>query len=296
MENSVIPEADETVVAGARHHLERTTSGAITRMRFELQWFSSAGRHTDCFVASSIDLRRDILPPEIEPQILGQPLGHTFRHDFAPGELLSPWEANKLFRVRDHRFNRRYMRYGLVQPRSGRFYPKGILEGVDGVSRGDRHPFRVPLAGERDLLVDFNHPLAEKPLRLEVSIEDIWAWGEQTGGRCNQIGDIVCGGGPGMQARWRDQPTDFLAEEPFLRSDPRPDAEFYSSPRFVDHVDTTAIGQITGLYGKLVPRGARVLDLMSSWHSHLPAVVEPERAVGLGMNCLLYTSPSPRDS
>jgi SAM-dependent methyltransferase len=71
---------------------------------------------------------------------------------------------------------------------------------------------------------------------------------------------------------------------PYLRTDPRPDPEFYAQPRLVDHLDAEAIRQITGLYGRLVPRGAKVLDLMSSWHSHLPARLAPEEAVGLGMN------------
>lgn len=55
----------------------------------------------------------------------------------------------------------------------------------------------------------------------------------------------------------------------FDRQDPGDDADFYASPRFVTHIDDGAILAVTELYDELgVPEG-RVLDLMSSWVSHL---------------------------
>ena len=66
--------------------------------------------------------------------------------------------------------------------------------------------------------------------------------------------------------------------------DPSPDAEFYRSPRFVTHIDDAAIGAVTDLYRERIPAGGRVLDLMSSWVSHLPAGVEYETVVGHGLN------------
>jgi SAM-dependent methyltransferase len=41
---------------------------------------------------------------------------------------------------------------------------------------------------------------------------------------------------------------------------------------------------VTAVYRELIPDGARVLDLMSSWRSHLPADKNYARVVGLGMN------------
>ena len=35
---------------------------------------------------------------------------------------------------------------------------------------------------------------------------------------------------------------------------------------------------------ELLPRNAAILDLMSSWRSHLPAEFAPSRVMGLGMN------------
>lgn len=264
--------------------LPTTSPGAIARVRFELSWESAVARHTDCLVATQLNLWRDLFPPELEVQVMGKPVGHTASHAFTPGELLPAWDEGALNRVRTTQFNRRYTRRGLLHPRVGRFYPKGILEGLDGVSRADHQPLRMAGVGPEELLVDLNHPLAGRPLRLSLAIEAIWARGEEHGIPCNEIGELVTRGGPGMQARWRSLPTDFWSDMPFMRADPRPDTQFYQNPRFVDHMDRTALAQVSALYGRLVPVGARVLDLMSSWHSHLPAGLEPARVTGLGMN------------
>jgi len=73
-------------------------------------------------------------------------------------------------------------------------------------------------------------------------------------------------------------------EETFRRYDESPDEEFYGTPRLVTHIDDRAIAAVTQLYRELFPAGGTVLDLMSSWVSHLPPEIEYGRVVGLGMN------------
>jgi len=70
----------------------------------------------------------------------------------------------------------------------------------------------------------------------------------------------------------------------FTRADESPDELFYRTPRLVTHIDDAAIAAVTRLYREYLPVGGAVLDLMSSWVSHLPADVAYARAVGLGMN------------
>ncbi|WP_407541820.1 class I SAM-dependent methyltransferase (plasmid) [Deinococcus radiomollis] len=70
----------------------------------------------------------------------------------------------------------------------------------------------------------------------------------------------------------------------FRRQDEAPDEQFYQQPRFVTHIDEGAIGAVTGLYREVFPVGGRVLDLMSSWISHLPPEVKYAQVVGLGLN------------
>ena len=75
-----------------------------------------------------------------------------------------------------------------------------------------------------------------------------------------------------------------VPEEAFRRTDETPDEEFYRTPRLVMHIDEGAIAAVTQLYRDLFPAGGEILDLMSSWVSHLPPEVEYRRVIGLGMN------------
>ena len=70
----------------------------------------------------------------------------------------------------------------------------------------------------------------------------------------------------------------------FRREDESPDDLFYAEPRLVTHIDEGAIAAVTQLYREYLPAGGAVLDLMSSWVSHLPPAVAYPRVVGLGMN------------
>jgi SAM-dependent methyltransferase len=70
----------------------------------------------------------------------------------------------------------------------------------------------------------------------------------------------------------------------FARLDDAPDEQFYEAPRLVTHIDDAAIAAVTQLYRELFPAGGAILDLMSSWISHLPADVSYGKVVGLGMN------------
>ncbi|RJQ10349.1 MAG: class I SAM-dependent methyltransferase [Dehalococcoidia bacterium] len=70
----------------------------------------------------------------------------------------------------------------------------------------------------------------------------------------------------------------------FQREDASADRFFYESPRLVTHIDDATIEALTGLYRETLPPSSRVLDLMSSWVSHLPPEVEYARVAGLGMN------------
>jgi SAM-dependent methyltransferase len=70
----------------------------------------------------------------------------------------------------------------------------------------------------------------------------------------------------------------------FRRLDESDDEIFYTSPRFVVHIDDAAIRKVGEIYAQLLPQGGAILDLMSSWRTHLPAYVRASRVVGLGLN------------
>lgn len=62
------------------------------------------------------------------------------------------------------------------------------------------------------------------------------------------------------------------------------DELFYEHPRFVVHIDAPAIADVGAIYERFLPTNGEILDLMSSWRSHLPANLRPNRVVGLGLN------------
>ncbi|NJN48586.1 MAG: class I SAM-dependent methyltransferase [Alkalinema sp. RL_2_19] len=62
------------------------------------------------------------------------------------------------------------------------------------------------------------------------------------------------------------------------------DLQFYDVPRFVTHIDDGFIQQLTALYRDRLQPHSRILDLMSSWVSHLPEDVEFEHVEGHGLN------------
>jgi SAM-dependent methyltransferase len=70
----------------------------------------------------------------------------------------------------------------------------------------------------------------------------------------------------------------------FERQDESDDAHFYSMPRFVVHIDAATIAALTQVYREILPPHGAILDLMSSWVSHLPEEMRFARVAGLGMN------------
>ena len=72
----------------------------------------------------------------------------------------------------------------------------------------------------------------------------------------------------------------------FRREDETSDDLFYAEPRLVVHVDDHAVQAISGYLGRVLPRDGVILDLMSSWRSHLPRDMEMQSVVGLGLNAV----------
>lgn len=79
-------------------------------------------------------------------------------------------------------------------------------------------------------------------------------------------------------------PVRVLAENERRKLDPRDDALFYAEPRFVHHLDAAFRDRLTSLYRERIPPDATVLDLMSSWVSHLPEDIPYPTVLGHGLN------------
>ena len=166
-----------------------------------------------------------------------------------------------------------------TRPVAGRFYPRMAFASLAQSPR-DMRPTRVLAAGNDVLKLDPNHPLAEFGAKLvfRASAQEV-----TRGVRMIELFD-----GPGMQAPSADADVTYFQPAGLTRQDMTSDAEFYARPRMTHHLDAACRAQIGELYARFLSPGQQVLDLMSSWVSHLPPIADaasaPMRVAGLGMN------------
>lgn len=75
-----------------------------------------------------------------------------------------------------------------------------------------------------------------------------------------------------------------LTEADRRKIDRSDDALFYAEPRFVQHLDGGFRARLSELYRQRLPAGAQLLDLMTSWVSHLPEEIGYASVIGHGLN------------
>lgn len=247
-----------------------------------LTWQSRGARHRELYSAKGLNLWRDILPEPVRIFLENGMAGDRTQIDAAPGGLLPRADKTRRFTIQKKQFDEKRLG-AAIGPREGRFYPKGLLKDLPQIFPQNIEPFRCTAVENAHIGVDFNHPLAGSTATLELVVDSVRAKTDERGGTSRVwIEELTAG--PGMQARWGDQPTDFFSDDPFRRQDEDDDGVFYRQPRMVQHIDDTAIGVIGQIYGQRLAPGMRVLDLMSSWQSHVPAGAGLSALTGLGMN------------
>ena len=261
---------------------DKITTSTTADIAFSFEWESTTGHHTESYEAYSVDFWRDLLPEAMRDAILGKVPGDRVDVTDGNDEIFPDDDPKKYFRIKRHQFREKVQGISVI-PRIGRYYPRGLLKDVPGVYPQNIIPFRIVDIRNGSLDVDLNHPMAGKKVHLNATIRSVTEKSVERGGTMRDWSEIL-GTGPGMQGRWQDQPTDYFSGEPFGRQDTAPDSAFYAKPRLVQHLDATARSQVADLYCRLIPSSESVLDLMSSWVSHLPEDVHTENLVGLGMN------------
>ena len=75
-----------------------------------------------------------------------------------------------------------------------------------------------------------------------------------------------------------------LSTEDRCKSDISEDEIFYQQPRFVHHLCDSFRNRLTSLYSEYLLNHHIILDLMSSWVSHLPSNISYKKVIGHGMN------------
>ena len=248
-----------------------------------LSWNSVQATHVDRQYFEKINLWRDYFPQDLGDRLNVAKPGDAIKIDIAVGELVAPFDRGLVQRLKHHQFNTQPRPGMLIEPKVGRFYP-GTFFDTPLFFHGDYRPSRIRALDTEFLEVDFNHPFAAYPAQVEARIiKDLVASAERDG-RCKDIAQELVALGPGMQSPLPDVIPDFSFGDVLARLDPRDDAEFYQSPRLVQHIDATARARIADIYSRFLQPGMRVLDLMSSWQSHLPEQLTDLQVTGLGMN------------
>ena len=259
------------------------SENSLADLVFELGWHSSNAVHREILYAGGVNVWRDHLPDNLLVQLMGKGPGEKVSLSLRPGTELPKDDPRQHLEIGRRQFGAHLASGDQMPPRQGRFYPKGLLTGIAGVFRQNLEPFRVTGIRNDHVTVNLNHPLAGRHLDLAVTVESVKEKKTERGGGSRAWVEEILQG-PGMQSRWDDQPTDFFTEDLFQRQDPRTDAVFYHQPRWVQHLDDTALSVVRQVYERLLQEGSSVLDLMSSWQSHLPPSLSFRRLSGLGMN------------
>ena len=252
-----------------------------------LKWRSADALHTDRQHFGKIDFWRDILPGDLGELLQESGPGNRVEVDVHPGGSIPEVDAGAVHSVPRQAVNSALSSRHMPGLKDGRFYPRGLLASCAGLSdifSQDLHPFRVSGIENEYIKADLNHPLAGYPIKVGVKIDSFLGAREERGGHCNDIVSDIAEMGPGMQCRPDSRNVSLIHPHAFDRMDSSDDAGFYQAPRLVHHVDSRARAFISQIYGRFIAPEMQVLDLMSSWVSHLEGVPGSVEVTGLGMN------------
>ena len=193
----------------------RISRSSKISVHFSLSWQSDYATHIDSQYIDNLDVWRDFFPPEIEMQLDGVSAGERISQCFSAGEIVPGFSKADVHTVKQQSFNRNFNSRFRLEPRLGRFYPRGVFKNIPGNYSSNYQPCRITAIEDDLITTDFNHPLATRALDIDVRIISIWGGGQERGGRCNDIIELLTTSGPGMQARCNDTATDFWSDDPF---------------------------------------------------------------------------------
>ncbi|MEJ2101065.1 MAG: hypothetical protein P8X68_13965, partial [Desulfobacterales bacterium] len=111
----------------------RITSDSIVDLIFCLKWKSDVVWHTECYQASRVNIWRDLPPPMLVDALMGKRTGERLQVPLKSKDIVAAFSDRNLFKVKNNQFDRQFRKGVVTEPRLGRFYPKGLLRGVDGI-------------------------------------------------------------------------------------------------------------------------------------------------------------------
>ena len=108
---------------------------SLTSIEFRLKWEKQGVRHTDALYAQRVNFWRDLLPDGLRRDLMGALPGDAVSQVYGAGDILPLPNERRCYSIPHNRIVSRMGGGTPLTPRYGRFYPRGILRGVPGVSR-----------------------------------------------------------------------------------------------------------------------------------------------------------------
>lgn len=258
------------------------TSTDLASIEFSINWESSYGTHKDRRFIDKIHFWRDIFPGTMGDQINLLKAGGTCSEKFDAGILVPAYSKRNIKTFKREQFVNGNGK--AVTPTIGKFYPQGWAWKALNCFPQNVTPFRVIEQDNELIVADTNHPLSRTPVTVKAKLINRWQPAKERGGECKDIASLLTGDGPGMQLPYQWMRNGHYSPYPFVRENDEDDATFYEKPRLVNHLDDTALIEAKSIYSRLLCPGERILDLMSSWNSHLPDAHRDSFITGLGLN------------
>ena len=248
-------------------------------MTFSLSWESSTASHKDTTYISKVDFWRDVFPEKMHEDLASCKNGCRFNYTYQKGRLVADYSERNIVHVSNKQLPENNTSLLL-----GRFYPSSLVHRQLDRFPGDMRPFRVIQVSAEKCCLDTNHPLSGKELTVQAEITRLYPPAAQRGGQLNDISEVICGNGPGMQAPLPDSRKISYGDYPFNRKSKMSEEEFYSTPRLISHLDEAAARHVETFYSSFLNTDMRLLDLMSGFKTHLPNNFRNTDIVGLGLN------------
>lgn len=254
-------------------------------VQIDIEWHDELVHYKDRYFVLKTNFWRDFYPEQLDYQIKRAELGQTIEISYKPGALLQfDILPSNVKTIPQSKFERYYGGPIPIEPVVGRFYPRGMLTGVEDCFKMDNRPFRILDKTEHELKVDLNHPLGLFPIKLSATITDVFDANQQNGGRCNEIAELITINGPGFQTLPLEKPFDFSYGMPFSRKIEDDDTLFYDSiDTTAPIVDQVSIEQLKQFYTANIKDSQQVLDLLAGPDSYLPAQLNQLNVTGLAL-------------
>ncbi len=160
----------------AERALERVAPGAMMELELDLQFETGDVTCRDSRVIRKSNLWRDYFPGALDRVLMGLPVGERVEAVFGPGTL-TDYQEGECFTAPRTAFRTRKIARRDLEPRLGRFYPRGFMAGQRGLFSEDRRPSRVTGLSEQRLDIDSRHPRRRCPCGSGVKVLSTWQAG-----------------------------------------------------------------------------------------------------------------------